>query len=606
MKILLKEKQFKNIINIFLNESLSDMKKKYRNDGINNEEIEKYTNLYQKYKNSNNINFKLKNNYLDNIMDSNLRNNIDNFKDFEKLKLFIDYIDRQNYNKNDFDANLIDSETLIENDKIVIQRANTPKGCVEIKGGFDVRWCVFMNEGNEYYYYRLSEEETTFYFVKNVDLLNSDIVKRTFSFKFLEKSLKYCFFVIQVLKNGKYIVTSAKNDGDITMTWDEIINIFPDINDYKNIFTHKKLTSDEKKFITKLSDKEYSELSIKDKLIYISKNYLTDEMFINHTPLKIIHSYINQGNELTYKQKEYLEFNEHPKYVEEFKNYERMVGVTFFKTGIILDDSIFYDNFIKFFEKYTKDIMIRKNIDQTKSNFKSVLSNVIYNLNKTNILKLNELLGKNFLFYIIFNTDEYVINYLIEEYGIDIDIDIFYNLSDTQIINYIKLMIDDNSEIPNDILDGIHNDKYIFNKYKNICSEKLFKNISSIYGFDDYLSEYLYDMFFQTTTISEYINDLYDLYDNNYFSNVERYIKIIYSNEDLKKLFLNNYDIIYFFHIKNKIPINDYTYLSVENLKKFINDGGIIKEEQLYYLKNDEILEYRELYNLYMKKRKFD
>ena len=45
---------------------------------------------------------------------------------------------------------------------------------------------------------------------------------------------KFHFFVVQALANKNYIVTSAQNDGDMRMTWEEILKFAPELEGKQN------------------------------------------------------------------------------------------------------------------------------------------------------------------------------------------------------------------------------------------------------------------------------------------------------------------------------------------------------------------------------------
>lgn len=74
---------------------------------------------------------------------------------------------------------------------------------------------------------------------------------RTFYFVIDEskdpKVNKYHLGALQRVKSVRdgYMLTSVRNDGDNTMDWEDISNIYPKIREYKNLIVEKKFTKDE-------------------------------------------------------------------------------------------------------------------------------------------------------------------------------------------------------------------------------------------------------------------------------------------------------------------------------------------------------------------------
>jgi hypothetical protein len=115
-------------------------------------------------------------------------------------------------------------------------------------------WCISKKESNMFYTYRYRENEPTFYFIKVKDRTKKEL--ETFSGKFNDK---YHFFVLQVVKGAKigdtktkqYVVTSASNDGDNQMSWDDIVNIEPRIANLQKIFKSVPIDPEDREFYDK-------------------------------------------------------------------------------------------------------------------------------------------------------------------------------------------------------------------------------------------------------------------------------------------------------------------------------------------------------------------
>jgi hypothetical protein len=79
--------------------------------------------------------------------------------------------------------------------------------------------------------------------------------------------------VVQVLDDGKYVVTDATNNGDDEMTWETIVTMNPRLKPVKGVLTPDPLPETETKFYWgvqtgKLQD-EFIKMSMKDKIRYI-------------------------------------------------------------------------------------------------------------------------------------------------------------------------------------------------------------------------------------------------------------------------------------------------------------------------------------------------
>jgi len=246
------------------------------------------------------------------------RRDIDAYNTFKELETVVDFI-RGQVDVPDDDVSISGDTTVYENDVLRISKGTSPNTCLKIKSegaaGKSISWCVARKDSsNMYYSYRLNANEPTFYFVLNKKKSNKD---------------KYFFFVVQITKDGQYIVTSSNNDGDIKMTWDQIVKIEPNLVNLKDIFKHEKISSDDRvaSGFKDIDAEKYSKLNYKHKKQYIEALYKLDFEMLRITPMDLIEYYINLGKyTLTSKQEEWLESKNQKLYNRYTKLLLRKIG----------------------------------------------------------------------------------------------------------------------------------------------------------------------------------------------------------------------------------------------------------------------------------------
>ena len=214
------------------------------------------------------------------------RFDIDAYKTFQALEIFVDYVSGQRPVKttmskqNDVEFT---GEAIYNKNGIEVFYADNPRACIKYKGSIPYSWCVARaDSSNMFYTYRFKPSEPAFYFVKDVKATEKELVnlaKRGVINGTFEN--KYHFIVIQVPKNldpndnktPQYIVTSAINDGDIQMSWDQIIEINPKLVDIKDVLKPKPFTPEERaqheRFKNGISDNEFKKLSYEEKKTYL-------------------------------------------------------------------------------------------------------------------------------------------------------------------------------------------------------------------------------------------------------------------------------------------------------------------------------------------------
>ena len=253
----------------------------------------------------------------------NARFDIDKYGDFHQLEIFVDYVSGQieglRNKGREFTDIKVDAKPLGEKNGLEIYYAKDKHACIHYKGDRPYSWCVARGDAsNMYNTYRFKEYEPTFYFVKDVEATKEEF-SQPFEGQF---NNPWHFFVIQSIGSGqqkynvdiddlveetmpdrRYIVTSANNDGDTSMTWDEIVQIQPKLDGMEKYFQHVPLEPKEKerykKFMNSdISDEEFAKLSYEDKEsfldIAIPNKELSPNMFLSLPP-ELKNKYIGFG-----------------------------------------------------------------------------------------------------------------------------------------------------------------------------------------------------------------------------------------------------------------------------------------------------------------------
>ena len=290
---------------VFINEDFKTMKTKYLQQGIEPNIIDNYINTFKYIKDLRELNDDIQ--YFP-IPKGNDRKNIDNYKDFHTLETIVDYVKgKRNIKTANFDNKTetqgesltFPGNIVVKNEDVEVKYADSPRACIEYKGKFPYSWCISRTDAsNMFSTYRFKEHEPAFYFVKRIKATEKEfgiwnMTKNVFNGHFKDK---YHFFVVQVVKNAnpnnqeqkQYIVTSAENDGDVQMSWNDILKIAPELNGLQSKFIAVPLTPNEKetfnKYVQGISDEEFSKLDYKEKRNYLDiyvkmDKHLTDNQF---------------------------------------------------------------------------------------------------------------------------------------------------------------------------------------------------------------------------------------------------------------------------------------------------------------------------------------
>jgi hypothetical protein len=242
-----------------------------------------------------------------NIAKGNDRYDISKYKQWSDFETFVDYVSGQvdlekNKGQKLKDVEINDYKPLVDEHGLKIYYADTPRACIAYKGDIPYSWCVSRSSNNFYYTYRYRSHQPSFYFVKDVEATQKELsVPFTGTFK-----NPWHFFVIQKTKSGTYIVTSANNDGDVEMSWDEILKIQPKLEGMEHYFKHVRLTKAEVlkyKQFQSIDDTEFAKLKYTDKSLYMDMfpGEITDNKF-NLLPEELKNKYIGFGLGLSTEQ----------------------------------------------------------------------------------------------------------------------------------------------------------------------------------------------------------------------------------------------------------------------------------------------------------------
>ena len=248
------------------------------------------------------------------------RFDISKYKDWTSFELFVDYVTNQTQStgeKLSDNLEVTDGKPLFEKNGLEVYYADTPRACIKYKGNVDYSWCIARpDSSNMFYTYRFRANQPAFYFVKDVEETKKEFSSNEkFNGKFKNK---WHFFVIQVLKDAKtndvsdknYVVTSADNDGDEEMSWNEIVKIEPKLKGLQKEFLPKPLSSEEKAKVDKYKDgitsQEFATLPYEEKERFLDiypsiKKPISDEIF-DLMPDDLKNKYIGFGIGMTDKQ----------------------------------------------------------------------------------------------------------------------------------------------------------------------------------------------------------------------------------------------------------------------------------------------------------------
>ena len=323
------------LMDCLLTEDFKTQLNKFVKDGNDKDIVKSYFNYFRKLKDK--YPAKLENANINIDVPKEKRKDIDSYKTFNDIEKIVDYL-RGQIDIEEPTVEVTNDSVVYEDNKIKISRGTSPRSCITIRGSETPSWCVARSDinSNLYYSYRLGGNESTFYFVRDKTKNKTDS--------------KYYFFVIQLTKDGNFIVTSAENDGDTPMSWGEIVKIVPSLKKLKNIFKYYKVTSDERisNNFSRISDDSYKVLTYPHKKLFIDGGHKLEGQKFYNTPEDLLIYYVNLGNILSSEQEEYIK-KHFPKL---HKRYQ-----------ILFDRKVQNNQFIKDLIKFNEFMKKRKDTD---------------------------------------------------------------------------------------------------------------------------------------------------------------------------------------------------------------------------------------------------
>ena len=369
-------KEWLNKIEQLFNEDFKSQREKFIQQGNEDSIIDRYL---ADFKNIKEKKYKQINDPIQGLEHIKNRIDIDAYKTFHELEVLVDYVKGQVdvVGKTSYKNIKVDAEPIFEDNKIIVYYADSPQACISYKGSIPYGWCVARSDSsNMYYTYRFKEHEPAFYFVKNKEKTNQEfkflnLLRNAATLSFKDK---YHFFVIQVVKGAnpnnkeqkQYIVTSALNNGDVKMSWNEIVKIEPDLAGKENLFTSKPLEAKEKelysRFINGISDEEFAKLPYDEKDMYLNiyvrlDKPLSDSQFAG-LPYDLKNKYIGFGVGLSPEQIKIIDSKLYKRY-EDVTNklIEKTIGSDDFKINATQIDIL-----IKNISKHNMNELSNKNV----------------------------------------------------------------------------------------------------------------------------------------------------------------------------------------------------------------------------------------------------
>lgn len=315
------------------------------------------------------------------------RFDISKYNDWHPFELFVDAVGANVALKPE--TFHFDGKPEFSHNGIEVYYGEDPKTCVSIKGNVNYSWCVAAKRSNMFYSYRSNKNLPSFYFVKDVEATKKEL--ETWNGDPRHFKNKWHIFVIQVLANKdfnkfdakNYIVTSANNDGDEPMSWNEIVEIQPKLKGLHDKFIPKPLTPDLaakvrhfKRYVPNVED--FQKMSYEDKSLYIDvHDYAIDDDIFALLPTELKNKYINQPHSLSQNQYDNIQSDKNL-----FKRYAEISLREFLEW---LKDSNFYG-----LSPTQIDVLIKTNL----------LDKYVDRLSKKDIDNLVQIVGTDFIEYL--------------------------------------------------------------------------------------------------------------------------------------------------------------------------------------------------------------
>lgn len=326
MKFVITEQERNHILSLYnLVEDFKSQKKRFIDQGYDESIVDTYLSDFRqikdkKFKEASDSDIEGLS-----VPKGNDRFDVDKYKTFQELEMLVDYVSGQkNVGSKNFSDIVVNGKPIYEDENVEIFYAPNRDSCVKYKGDKPYSWCISRKDSsNMYHRYRYSSTEPSFYFVKIKKRMEEefkywDESGEQFTGKFRDK---YHFVVIQALKgaendsniNKRFILTSANNAGDTTMSWDEIVSIIPELENLKMYFKNVPVSPEERNkvetFSKGLTDEEFSKLPYKDKELYIDSTRVLSYNKFKVLPEDLKNKYIGLGIRLTKEQYDLIKDN---------------------------------------------------------------------------------------------------------------------------------------------------------------------------------------------------------------------------------------------------------------------------------------------------------
>lgn len=205
-------------------------------------------------------------------------NDLGSYKSFYDFAEFIHNEEAKNAKEEEKQNVVVGYDPVYEDDKIVIWDIDNVGKSINIGhsvsrkiGGTQITWCIStpLNSGVTNYFssYRQgkvgSGQPLSFYFVWSKNMPQ-------------DKKPDYSFSAVAIRKDGEFEITPRPN-GTQQKSWEEIVNLVPDLKEHKNVFVYKPLTDQEIKRMRlfdnlgrNFNEEEFLSLDDKDQYEYIS------------------------------------------------------------------------------------------------------------------------------------------------------------------------------------------------------------------------------------------------------------------------------------------------------------------------------------------------
>jgi hypothetical protein len=199
---------------------------------------------------------------------------------FNQVEQLIDAAEARAQIKGKTTAQPIDTndDTIYDQNNLTILKGDMRAKCIQYGKGYS--WCISRADAsNLFYRYRFGSmsKEPVFYFVFDKDLPRSN---------------PWHAVVIYVTKDNRYMVATAPNTGDVSLSWSQISAHNPKLSQLQSLFKPQPITPEERADYTKYNktadDATYAAWSLDEKYKYIQHGRLLSPKQQSVTPKELI------------------------------------------------------------------------------------------------------------------------------------------------------------------------------------------------------------------------------------------------------------------------------------------------------------------------------